>query len=241
MRKQQLGVSFGDKHSVRDLKLILKSMKIGIPEPKTSIIDVPGRNGNIDASEYIYDSPVYDNRELIFNFAFSKKDKWAWETWKSRILNLIHGRKLQIVLDNSLSWYYLGRVKVEASEDDGSVMNITVKVDADPFKYSFVASADGENWKWDELNFVDGVIYQHKFSVPAGTTTISVPNSSMSVVPTIIANNVITLEFKGKTYSIDKNAIITDPTIMLTNGSNEMKITAQKETVIKINFKVGIL
>lgn len=241
MAKQRCVIIDG-RHSLKDLNLILVSMEIGFPEPKTSYINVPGRNGRIDATEYVLSAPVFDNRTLIFNFVFNKKiNKQSWETWKSRILNQVHGRRVKIILDNTPSWYYYGRVAFEAEEDDGSIMSMTMKVDADPFQYSVIASAKGENWKWDEMNFVDGIAYMHKFKAPSGTTVIRVPNCSMSTVPTLTADKAVTVVYDGKSYSVAANTEFTHPEIILRNGMNEFKITAAAETNINVDFSVGKL
>lgn len=239
---RQRCVIIDGRHSLNDLNLILTSMKIGIPEPKTSYIDVPGRNGRIDVTEYVLDAPVFDNRKLEFKFTFNRKvDKESWEVWKSRILNHIHGKKVQIVLDNTPSWYYLGRVAIEAEEDEGIIMSVIIKAEADPFQYSYIASEKGGNWKWDELNFIDGVIYAHSFMAPEGTTVIRIPNCSMSVVPTIRADKAVTITYNGRTYSIAANKEVTDPTIVLRYGLNEMRITAAAETKVNVDFNVGKL
>lgn len=45
------GVTFGNYHSYKAWGLKLKEIKIGLPEVKTSYVEVPGMNGSLDLTE----------------------------------------------------------------------------------------------------------------------------------------------------------------------------------------------
>ena len=55
------------KHSFRDFGLVLTSQEIGLPAPKTYIVEIEGRNGSLDLSES-FGEIKYENRELKFTF-----------------------------------------------------------------------------------------------------------------------------------------------------------------------------
>lgn len=240
MTIKNTGITIDGKHTLKDWHLILESMKIGHPKPKTSIINVFGRNGVIDASEYLMDLPIFENRTLEFKFTFNRDIRREdWELWRSKLLNAVHGKKLKVTLDCTPSWYYIGRVEIEPDEDDGTALSFTMTVDAEPFQYSDIGQKG--NWKWDELCFVDGSIFLHTFMLQEGTTTIRVPNCRMTVVPTITANEAVTVEYGGGRYEIQKNTPTVRPAILLREGHNEFKITASKATEVNIDFSIGKL
>mgnify|MGYP000417061958 CR=1 FL=1 len=60
-------VTFGEFNSYSDLNLILSSKTIGSPSVKTSTIDLPGSDGELDFTEY-FGEPKYSNRPLKFQF-----------------------------------------------------------------------------------------------------------------------------------------------------------------------------
>lgn len=45
------GVTFGTNHSYKAWGLKLKEIKIGLPEVKTSYVEVPGMNGSLDLAK----------------------------------------------------------------------------------------------------------------------------------------------------------------------------------------------
>ena len=45
------GIKFGEYHSYEEWGLKLISITIGLPEPKTVLIDIPGGDGVLDLSE----------------------------------------------------------------------------------------------------------------------------------------------------------------------------------------------
>ncbi|MDD6611672.1 MAG: hypothetical protein PUE91_05655, partial [Clostridiales bacterium] len=74
------------------------------------------------------------NREGECNFTcVDRPDQWA-EIY-SEISNYLHGREMQIVLDDDPDYYYTGIVRVDPFESDKTVCKITVTYTLDPFKY----------------------------------------------------------------------------------------------------------
>ena len=58
-------VTFGTKNSYTDFGLILTSKEIGLPEPKTEIVEIAGANGVIDLTEALTDDIKYNQRQLF--------------------------------------------------------------------------------------------------------------------------------------------------------------------------------
>ena len=60
------GIKFGEYHSYEEWGLMLISITIGLPEPKTVLIDIPGGDGVLDLSESLTGRMQYGTRKLEF-------------------------------------------------------------------------------------------------------------------------------------------------------------------------------
>ena len=133
------GVTFGGYHSYNDLQLILADKQIGTPDVKKNLIDLPGGHGKIDQTE-AYGEPKYDMRELSFEFSTIVPES-EFMTLFSRVQNLLHGQKVNIILDDDPEWYYTGRVEVSEWKANRRVGTLTIDCECDPFKHRLTAQA----------------------------------------------------------------------------------------------------
>ena len=129
------GVTFGNKHSYRAWKLLLKSKPVvSPPKPKTKIIQVPGTNTVIDLTESLTGGEVkYEPRTIQCEFyVIGGRSKWS--AVYSAILNEIHGKKLKIVMDDDQNYYYFGRVAVNEFLSDEASASIVITAEVEPYK-----------------------------------------------------------------------------------------------------------
>ena len=133
------GVSFNGIHSYNDLGLYLSERPdMGVPEPKTNIVEVPGMDGVIDMTEANAGEVKFENREIRLTFAmmanvFGDENQMAI---KSRIRNALHGRQFsRIIFDEDPEWYWSGRVSVEISDVQDWKFHVTVTINAAPYAY----------------------------------------------------------------------------------------------------------
>lgn len=154
-------------NTYKDLYLVPTSRPvINPPTVKTKQIEVPGANGVIDLTESLTPYPVYNNRQGSIEFAVLN-DKMNWQVLYSKIMNLLHGRRAKMILEDDPGWYYEGRWAVNnwTSNNDGTWSNVTLDYDLYPYKLDINTSIDGsaetgsDRWKWSPFSFVDGVIY----------------------------------------------------------------------------------
>lgn len=115
-----------------NLGLRLLSSSLSPPEPKAYVIDVPGGNGAIDITEALMGDVAYSNRQQEFTFAAIRPREF--EALKTRVSNLLHGRRLGYRLSWDSGYYYEGRFSVASYDFASGVGHIIVKVDADPYK-----------------------------------------------------------------------------------------------------------
>lgn len=128
------GVIFGTKHSYREWGLLLKERPyISPPEPKTKVIEVPGTDTVIDLTERLTGKVHYGLREGTFEFHVVG-GRSEWSAVYSALLNEVHGKRLQIILDDDPNYYWIGRVVVNEWESDKRTATIVLTAQLEPYK-----------------------------------------------------------------------------------------------------------
>lgn len=127
------GITIGNLHTWRDLKLILASKTIGTPSPKVSTIDIPGGDGALDLTAY-FGETKYNNRPISYVFSTVIPSS-EFPALFSRVQGAFHGQKLRIVDDDDPAHYYLGRITVSEWKADRTVGKLTIDCDCEPYKY----------------------------------------------------------------------------------------------------------
>lgn len=196
------GIRFGNYHSYDDFSLILSQKTIGAPSPKTETIDIPGGDGVLDLTDF-FGEVKYNNRELIFEFSSIIPQAGFLDLF-SKIQNAIHGQKMQIVLDDDSEWYYIGRITVPEWKSEKSIGKLTIECDCEPYKVKIAetvisATVDGE-------------------------TTVILPNSKKTVVPTIDITGEINLTFGTNFYALSEGRYDL-PAVRLATGNNEVLLS----------------
>lgn len=130
------GVNFGGKHSYWDWGLILSEAPVvSPPKPKEKLVDVPGADGSLDLTETLTGKVQYEMRDITCKFTMMHPRE-RWPEMYSDILNHLHGKTVEITLDNDQDWAYIGRAKVDKWEPGQAVANLTIKAKVAPYKVS---------------------------------------------------------------------------------------------------------
>lgn len=128
------GVIFGKKHSYREWGLVLKTRPyISPPEPKLKVIEVPGTDVVIDLTENLTGKVQYGLREGKFEF-FVVGGRSEWSAVYSALLNEVHGKRLQVVLDDDPNYYWIGRIAINEWESDKRTATIVLSAQFEPYK-----------------------------------------------------------------------------------------------------------
>lgn len=235
------GVRIGEKHSFEDWGLTLASPPPHtFPEAKKYLTDIPGGDGQIDFTEMVCGRAVYDRRSFSISFG-AVKPRREWLPFMQQFAYEYHGRERKIIYDDEPDFYYIGRLAVDTDfERVATLGKFSVKVDAEPFRYSVVSSA--EPWLWKPFNFRTGVITQAcEIKITADNNEIVVPRGSVSVCPEIIVEDVVTQMYvthEGKTYSLaaGRNRI---PQIRV--GEKEVTLTFTGEGTVTLDYRRRVL
>ena len=226
-------VKINDKWLSADLDFIFNDKSISAPEPKLTLLEIPGTSDVIDLSEAISGDVEYQQRKITIKLE-SNAGKDSYYAKFSELANLFHGRKLKIVFSKDSGYYWEGRIAVSGSDPKFYGSTITITATVDPSKYETQSSL--EPWQWDTFSFNDGIIRDYyDIAVPGSITIIG---RRKRVCPKIITTNVMTVTYLGNTYnlSLGENAI---PDIYL--GEGEHTLTFSGSGTVSIDYRGGSL
>lgn len=196
------GIQFGSYHSFDDFGLVLSSKEIGTPEPKTITIDVEGSDGVLDFTEFA-GQVKFRNRKLVFNFSKPNILDDFMQIY-SEVVNALHGKKMNISLDEDSGFYYVGRITVNEFTSDANIGRIVIECDCEPWKY-----------KVNQTVVVETI---------SGSKTVNLLNLKKSVVPTITTTAEMTFVFGGISRTVAAGTFKI-PELELKEGSNTVAIT----------------
>ena len=166
-----MGVTFGTYHSKTTFHLDYLHKEIASPEVKRNVISIPLAHGDIDLTARMTGGePVFANRNIMLQFEL-RSMRSNWMTDFANIMQKLHGRIMDVVLDEDSNYRWNGLVTVAGLEDHGSTAGITINVDAYPYKWSKTAE--------NTLNYTS-----------VGTRTVSINVTSDIAIPKFtVANN----------------------------------------------------
>ena len=197
------GVTFGNYHSFNAWGLILGSKELKAPEPKVQQIEIEGGDGVLDFTEF-FGEVKYNNRLLSFTFSKMNIVPDGFLALYSVVQNAIHGKKMQVILDDDPAFFYSGRVTVNEWKSNKNLGEIVIEVDAEPYK----------------MKVVETVISK----AVSGSASIVLANSRKRVVPVITTTAEMTISFG--TYSGTFSAgTFTIPELELYEGENTVTVT----------------
>ncbi len=197
------GVRFGNYHSYYEWGLILSEKEIGSPKVKTKYVEVEGSDSVLDYTEYFGDVK-YENRTLSFVFAKANIIPDGFLALFSVVQDALQGKKMQIILDDDPSHYYLGRVSINEWKSNKNIGEIVIECDCEPYKYKVAET----------------VISQ----AVTGSATITLNNSRKKVVPKITTSSQMTISFNGYTGTFSAGTF-TIPELELVEGANTVNVT----------------
>lgn len=205
------GVKFDNFHSFYEWGLILSEKEIKSPKPKTKEVDIAGGDGILDYTEY-FGGVKYENRQLSFKFSKANIVPDGFLALFSVVQNALHGKKMKVVFDDDLDHYYIGRVSVNEWKANKRIGEITIEVDAEPYKYSMTET----------------VVTQ----AISGTQSILLTNSKMPVVPTITTTAAMTIAFGGYSVAVQAGTFRI-PELQLAEGQNAVTVTGEGSIIFR--------
>ena len=232
---KEFGVTIDEFHTYKDWGLILTDYTISPPKPKTTYVSVPGRNGTLDYSEAVSDEIKYEDRNIKMSFHVTKKQS-DWRYVVSKIQNEIQGRKVRIIFDDDIAFYYYGRIEVDTFTNSGKIATLNITAVADPFKYNITTSE--QDWLWDPFDFEQSIINETSGLLVQGSLAVSLVCRGSVKNPIIISDNNMTVTYKEKKYNINTGSQVMYE-IILEEGTNQLLF--EGNGTVSINYTGGRL
>lgn len=234
------GVTFGDKHSFRDWKLLLNERpKISPPAVKTNYIDIPGGDGHIDATEALTGDVKYETRTIECTFVTIQARK-KWPTLYSDILDYLHGQQMKIILDEDPDFYYIGRVSVNEWKSSEKYSTIVIDGEVEPYKYELFSSL--EDWEWDSFNFETGIIREYKDLRVDGELALTIAGRRKRIVPAFIVESDdgsgLKVKFNGSEYDLPDG---TSRVLNIVIGEGEYTLDFIGSGTVSVDYRGGRL
>ena len=179
------------------MNLVLTEKNIGVPVAQIYKVDVPGRDGELDLSEFLTGSIHYSNRPLSFKFVTDGS--------RERILTVInemmmfHEQQAEIIPDDYLDSYFKGRISI-SHKDNGRYVEFEMNVDAEPFRMARKKSS----FSYDTSSSKECLIL----------------NNGLSVIPMVTTTETVTVIRNGQRVSISAGSYI-DDFFKLEHGVNQ--------------------
>jgi len=198
------GITFGNYHSYDDFSLILISKVISLPRTKTEYVDIPGGDGRLDLTEY-FGEPKYDDRMLTSSFETLLRGEAYYELY-NEIANAIHGKYLQIVLDEDPDFYFEGRINVNQYKSNDKVGKLVIECDCYPYQ-------------------MEAIQIRNEFTLDGLEMEVALLNLKKSVIPMVevTTTSSITVVYESNSFNLT-SGIYEDPRLILREGSNIIKL-----------------
>ena len=211
------GVKFGNYHSYINFSLILKKggLTLETPKAKTEYVEIPGADGKLDLTDYFGDVK-YSNRKLSASFETMLRHQEFFDLIET-IANAIHGKRLNIILDEETNFYLVGRVNVNQYKSIEQIGAIVIDADCEPYKLEI-----NETIVSHTLNSVEKEVYLTNLRKRVSPSIEVVANEGENVY----------LTFEGTTYSLS-NGSWTIPEMILKEGQNYIKLSGNGTITFK--------
>lgn len=196
-----LSATINNIHMKTEYDMVLENVHcVQPPTVKTNTIAIPGRDGDLDLTEY-FGRIFYEKRPTTMIFGCGK-DAARWPQIYSDILNKIHGKIGKIIFDDDPGYYWIGRISIDNYERMQKLGKLTISASVEPYKYE-VSDSSGD-WLWDSLDFEFGVIREYDNIKVDGTLDFAVVGTPMPVILEVESTANMKVYFKGKSYDIKK-------------------------------------
>lgn len=195
-------IRFGAKWARADYGLIVAPYAIPMPEPRTSFVDIPSRDGALDLSETFGTVRYVDRIISLKLYARAPFDAAV-----SAFAADVHGRRINMIFDRDPAYYYDARITIEDVEKHAGYCELSLECRARPYK-----------------------LEHHETTITVqveGTGNVTLTNTRMPTVPAITTSAEMTLTYiiGGADHSVMLSVgTHTVPSLVLMEGETEIEL-----------------
>lgn len=213
-------IKFGNYNSYEDFSLILVGMQIEQPEAKTEYVEIQGADGQLDLTEY-FGEVKYSNRKLTFEFETKLRGQSFYDMF-SKIANQLNGKRMNIIVDRDLNFYFNGRIQVSEYKSNELIGSVVIEADCDPYQMEVYETRNEFELKGIEREIV----------------LVNLKKKATPIIEVTDNNGDINLIFEGVSYMLS-GGTWTIPELLLSEGNNYIKLNGNGK--ISFTFRRGKL
>lgn len=125
-------ITYSGKGLMRDFGLKAKKIVIGMPDIWEHLVEVPGRNGPIDMTDFS-GRPAFKSRQI--NISLDKEESYDdWLTKSDNMINHLYGNRFNIVVGSDDKHYFTGRCLINMTKENGVITDHDFIVKCDPMR-----------------------------------------------------------------------------------------------------------
>ena len=211
-------IIFGS-YDTRDTGLIVAPYEIPMPKVQTQFVSIPGRDGTLDLSESTGTIRYGDRNISVTLYAVGD-----YQDVLSGFVNAVHGKRMDIVFDRYPDFHFTGRADVSGVAKKDGYCQISVKITAEPYKYSNAATE----------------------RTVTSSSSVTLTNGRMPVIPTVICTVSCQLDFTawdGSTaHAVLSSGTHLVPDLLLLEGDRKtVSVTLSGSGSVKFRYTEGEL
>ncbi len=118
--------------------------------PSEKFIEIPGRDGSIDLTDYLSGKPVFGDRQGALEF-YHQNGYEDYETVRREMASYFHGNVLKMILEDDPGYYYEGRFKLSPWKSDAHHSTVGLEYRVGPYKWN-TQRQSLLSWPWDNFS-----------------------------------------------------------------------------------------
>ena len=104
-------------------------------------VDIPGRDGQLDLTDYLIGRPTYSDRKGTFEFIIASQ-YIDIKALRQELASFFKGQRMEVTSSEESSLKYKGRFFFKGITSDKSNTRVTIEYQVDPYRYN---SSDEED------------------------------------------------------------------------------------------------
>ena len=133
-------VYFNDYNSYSYFNMILYDYTISNAKRKTKFVSIPGRNGELDLSDYF--GEVYEDRDINI-ILYTQRSIDRTNEFQSQLDNLINGKRMKLVFSNDAGYYWNARItNISINKEAKNMIKIVIQAIAYPYKINVITGEE---------------------------------------------------------------------------------------------------